>query len=392
MRILEVVVRYPPYVGGVENSVHQVARRLAARGHQMRVVCADEPTGAPPEMDGVAVVRLPWRFKLANTNLCFGLGEALRRERPDVIHTHIPTVLFAEAAVSASRDLGVPLVLTYHNDPAGEGVKRLLVGLYNRLRLPRVLAASDRIVVTSPLYPDRSPFLDAEDPKLACIPWGVDVWAFRPPAEEPVPPPNLVVGFLSLLDVHHRYKGLEVLLRAIAELPAVRLRIGGAGEDLAWYRQRAKDLGIADRVDFLGFIPDADLNAFFGSCHVFALPSTDAREGFGLVLLEAMACGRPVLATPNVGIASEIASQGVGVVVRPNDPVALASALRHPDLLAMGRRARQLVEERYTWERVADDYEKLFAEVSPSPGEGVLGWSGRGGRGVRASFTGSSSK
>ena len=220
----------------------------------------------------------------------------------------------------------------------------------------------------------------------------MDVEEFRPPAEDPPPPPPLIVGFLSLLDVHHRYKGLEVLLQAVAELPAVRLRIGGAGEDLEWYRRRAEELGIADRVDFLGFIPDGDLNAFFGSCHVFALPSTDAREGFGLVLLEAMACGRPVLTTPNAGIAADVESKGVGIVVPAKDPTALATALRELVLPEMGRRARQLVEERYTWERVTDDYEKLFEEVSPSPGEGVLGWTGRGGRGVRASFTGSSSK
>jgi glycosyltransferase involved in cell wall biosynthesis len=176
------------------------------------------------------------------------------------------------------------------------------------------------------------------------------------------------VGFLSLLDVHHRYKGLEVLLEAITEVPEVRLRIGGGGDDRDWYRRLADELGVADRVDFLGFVPNADLNAFFGSCHVFALPSTDARrEGFGLVLLEAMACGRPVLTTPIVGIAGDVEPRGVGVLVPPNDRAALAAALRNlQDLPAMGRRARQLIEERYTWERVTDDYEELFLSLTGS--------------------------
>ncbi len=124
MRILEVVVRYPPYVGGVENTVYHVARRLAERGHEVRVVCADEPAGSPGRVDAVEVVRLPWRGKIGNTNLARGLGAALRRgPRPDVIHTHLPTALFADAAAAASRDLGVPLVLTYHNDLIGEGLE-----------------------------------------------------------------------------------------------------------------------------------------------------------------------------------------------------------------------------------------------------------------------------
>jgi glycosyltransferase involved in cell wall biosynthesis len=345
-------VRYPPFVGGVEASVHEVARRLAARGHEVRVVCADDPPGSPSEVDGVQVVRLPWRFKAANTNLCFGLGEAIRRERPDVIHTHLPTAFFAGRAASVARETGVPLVLTYHNDVAGEGLKKVIAAVYNRAFLPRLLESSTRIVATNPRH---SPRLD----NPICIPWGVDTERFHPPAEEPGLP--LTVGFLSLLDVHHRYKGLEVLFEALRLLPEVRLRVGGKGDDLAFYQRRAEELGVAERVDFLGFVED--LTAFYGSCHVFALPSTDIREGFGLVLLEAMACGRPVLTTPIVGMAADIERSGAGVLVPPNDPTALAAALSGlEDLPEMGRRARRLVEELYTWERVADDYERLFTD------------------------------
>lgn len=369
MRILEVVVRYPPYVGGVENSVYHVATRLAKRGHEVRVVCADEPAGAPPEVEGVSVVRLPWRFKIGNTNLAFGLWEALRQEpRPDVIHTHIPTAFFSDLAASVAEALDVPLVLTYHNDMVGEGMKGLLAGVYNRNRLPAVLERSARVVVTNPLYPHHSPWLDPDDPKLVCIPWGVEAERFLPPLQEPPPPPPLVIGFLSLLDVHHRYKGLEVLLEALAQMSGARLRVGGKGEELERYRQRARELDVADRVEFLGFVPDAELNAFYGSCHVFALPSNDARrEGFGLVLLEAMACGRPVVTTPIVGVAGDIEPRGVGRVVPADDPDELAAALQSlEDLQGMGRRARALVEERYTWERVTDDYEGLFASLTGS--------------------------
>jgi glycosyltransferase involved in cell wall biosynthesis len=340
----------------VEASVHEVARRLAARGHEVRVICADEPRGAPAEVDGVEVVRLPWRFKAANTNLCFGLGQALRRERPDVIHTHLPTAFFAGRAASAAREMGVPLVLTYHNDVVGEGIKRVVAAVYNGVFLPRLLKSSTRIVATNPRH----------SPRIAnpvCIPWGVETDRFHPPAQEPGPP--LTVGFLSLLDIHHRYKGLEVLFEALRLLPEVRLRVGGKGEDADFYRRRAEELGVADRVEFLGFIED--LNAFYGGCHVFALPSTDLREGFGLVLLEAMACGRPVLTTPIVGMAADIEQQGAGVLVPPNDPAALAAALRSlDDLPEMGRRARQLVEERYNWEGVTDDYEELFRSLTGS--------------------------
>ena len=361
MRILQVVVRFFPFIGGVENTVYHLGRRLKARGHEVRVVCADEPEGSPPEVEGIPVVRLPWRFKIGNTNLCFGLWEALRAEKADVIHAHLPTALFIDMAAAVAEVSGTPLVLTYNNDLVGEGMKGVLADVYNRHRLPRVFEACDRIVITNPLYPTQSPFLDPADPKLAYIPWGVDPGKFR--FQEEFPKGPMTVGFLSLLDEHHRYKGLEVLFKALAELPDVRLRVGGAGVELGWYRERAEQIGVADRVEFLGFVED--LNEFYGSCHVFALPSTDGRrEGFGLVLLEAMACGRPVITTPIVGVASDIEPRGVGVLVPPDDPAALAKGLRSfQDLPGMGRRGRQLVEERYSWERVTDEYERLFESL-----------------------------
>src|SRR5205085_10795842 len=117
---------------------------------------------------------------------------------------------------------------------------------------------------------------------LVHIPCGVDTEAFRP-TTPPLAPP-FVLGFLSLLDAHHRYKGLAVLLRALAGLSDLPLRlvVGGAGEELGRYRALAIELGVAERVDFLGFVPDGALPDFFRACHLFALPSTDSRqEAFG---------------------------------------------------------------------------------------------------------------
>lgn len=370
------MVRFHPYIGGVENTVLDLNRRLLARGHRITVVCADEPAGSPDRVEGIDVVRLPWRGKLGNTNLAWGLRDALRRQRPDVIHTHIPTALFADAAADVSREMGVPLVLTYHNDLIGEGLKGLFGKVYNRFILPRLLARCARVVTINPAYAARSPHLSAADPKITCVPWGVDEKLFRPPTDGglPLDAPELVLGFLSILDEHHRYKGLEVLLRAVAELRRegrrVRLKVGGAGEEQGLYRNLAAELGIADAAEFLGFIPGPDLPAFYGSCHVFVLPSTDERrEGFGLVLLEAMACGRAVVSTPIVGMHGDIRTHETGLLVPPQDPSALAGALRRLDedresLAAMGSRGRRLVEDHYTWTSVTDAYERLYLEAA----------------------------
>ncbi len=378
LRILEVVVRFFPYVGGVENTVLHLSRELVARGHQVRVVCADEPAGGPPEVDGIGVVRLPYRGKIGNTNLSWGLLDALRREEADIIHTHMPTAWFADAAGIVAEEKKIPLVFSYNNDLVGPGLKGMIGAAYNRWFLPRLLRRSTRIVTSNPGYGDFSPHLRPFRQKIEHIPWGVDAAAFSP---APFPDgPERVVGFLALLDRHHRYKGLDELLHALALLRAesgsgssnghpIRLRVGGSGEKLPRYRALAAELGVGDQVEFLGFVPHADLADFFRSCHLFALPSTDgSQEGFGLVLLEAMACGRPVLTTPVVGMARDIERAKAGLLVPPKDAAALARALGEVifdegQLHEIGRRARALVEAQFTWPAIAARYEALFLET-----------------------------
>ncbi len=372
LRILEVAVRFFPYVGGVENTVLHLSRELVRKGHRVRVVCADEPAGGPAEVEGIGVVRLPYRGKIGNTNLSWGLLEALRREEADVIHAHMPTAWFADAAGKVAEEKKIPLVLSYNNDLVGPGLKGVIAAAYNRFFLLRLLRRTTRIVTSNPGYGTFSPHLRPFADKIEHIPWGVDAEKFSP---VPLPDgPERIVGFLALLDRHHRYKGLDELLRALAILRSsgtsterpIRLRVGGAGEEMPRYRALAAELGIEAQVDFLGFVPHAELVDFFRSCHLFALPSTDgSQEGFGLVLLEAMACGRPVLTTPVVGMARDIVSAGAGILVPPRDTSALAEALGNvirdeARLREIGGKARALVEERFTWDAIADRYERTF--------------------------------
>lgn len=369
MKITEVVVRFFPYVGGVEQTVYHLGKHLVLRGHEVTVVCADVAEG-PSVVEGIRVTRLPSHMKISHTDLSAGLLSAILETAPDIIHTHIPTSWWAEWAAVASGILRVPMILTYHNDLHGQGFKRVLSALYNRLLLPGILGKSSRIVISHKEYADLSRQLTGYSSKIIPIPWGVDHTFFTPHTFPETGP--FTISFLSILDSSHRYKGLDLLLRSLSTMKKngniFRLRLGGKGEDSEYYKGLVRSLHLDHDVEFLGYIPQSQLPAFYGSSHLFVLPSTDPRqEGFGLVALEALACGRPILTTSIIGVASDITSHGAGVVIPPGDSKALTEALTdlsaRMDLLKeMSLRSRVMVDKGYTWERVAVDYETLFKE------------------------------
>lgn len=368
MRIVQTPARYYPFTGGVERVVRAISHELVRRGHAVTVICAAEPDEGPSDDQGVRVVRLPYLMKVANTNITPTLPWQLIRQEFDLIHTHLPTPWCADYSAILGRLRGRPVVTTYYNDIVGAGAARLVAAGYNATLLKLTLGLSSRIIVNSPTLP-RSPGspLRLYTNKVTMLPNGVDTERFRPAPELRQP---RTIGFVGLLDAYHAYKGLDVLLEAMAGLVAgvrdTRLLVAGTGTLLEHYRQRVRDQGLTANVEFLGFIPESELTSFFNRCSLFVLPSTSAlQEGFGLVALEALACGVPVVVSEAAGVAAFLQGNDGARIVPANDPLALQRAVRvlleDPErAAAAGRAGRGLVESTFSWRRLIDDVEAVY--------------------------------
>jgi glycosyltransferase involved in cell wall biosynthesis len=323
-------------------------------------------------LDGITVRRLWTPVHIANTPITPTLPWHLLTAPYDIVHAHLPTPWSADWPAFIGRIRRRPSVITYNNEIIGRGVAGGVAALYRGLLLPLTLAAASRIIVSTERYREISPPLRRQRDKTRVIPYGVDSERFA--VGSGAAERGQTIFFLAVLDQFHSYKGLDDLLAAVAalraRLPGLRLVVGGAGSALAAYRAEAVRLGIAEITDFAGFITDEDLPRYYQDAAVFCLPSTSSvQEGFGLVLLEAMSCGTPVVTTGAVGMAPEIRDAAAGIVVPPRNPAELASALEA--MLAdpsrreeASRNARQLVLEKFTWSRVVDQTIDVYREIT----------------------------
>jgi glycosyltransferase involved in cell wall biosynthesis len=358
LRIIQTPARFPPARGGVEKYVMELAKQLIAQGNEVVVVCADEPSVGSDVAKPVKAIRLPYRGKVANTNITIGLFSALMREDFDVIHTHIPTPWSADISALASLLKRKPLFVTYHNDLVGQGAATVIAGLYNWTFLHLVLWRAKEIFITQPRYIEYSRHLRLHRKKVSTIPLGVnnplDVALDARVSEQ--------VLFVSVLDKHHAYKGLDVLLEAIAgvkkQRPGVTLVVVGDGDLVPAYRTMARKLEIEDSVVFRGHVPDLELAKLYASSSLFALPSINRLEGFGIVALEALSYATPVITTPFAGSSQLILENDAGLVVLPRDVGMLTDAIvkllvNGPDARKMGLRGAAAVNSLFGWDRVA---------------------------------------
>jgi len=235
--------------------------------------------------------------------------------------------------------------------------------------LTLLLKSASKIVIVQENYLLSSPYLSKYQDKIVVVPCGVDIAKFKPSESETK---ENTLFFLGLLDEFHKYKGLEYLLFSLKkvkrEIPNFKLLVGGKGSLLKYYEALADSIGIKNNVDFKGFIPDNELPNYYNRCQVFILPSiSSVQEGFGIVALEALACGKPVITTDIVGIARDLEHTQAGIVVPKKDCEALSDAiikiLKENSSYEMGVRGRKLVEEKYTWKRVATMTERIYQEL-----------------------------
>ncbi|MCC8992958.1 MAG: glycosyltransferase [Candidatus Contendobacter sp.] len=349
MRVLHLGKYYPPFAGGMEHFLADLLPALQTRGVAAAAVVHDEqPFRRSPSPDPAAplpIYRAPchgrWLYAPISPTFPLWLNRAIREFHPDLLHLHLPnTSAFWALALPAARRL--PWVIHWHSDVVASTIDRRLALAY-RLYRPleqRLLAASRTIIATSPPYLDASAALAPWRERCQIIPLGLD------PARIPEPDPAarqraealwgetvssggrafriLAVGRLTY------YKGHETLIRAAAGLPDSRVLIVGTGERRTPLDQLIQSLALSGRVSLPGFQPEADLNALLASCDVLCLPSLERTEAFGLVLLEAMRFGKPVLVSDITGSGTGwvVRRAGHGALVPPDDPLALAAALR----------------------------------------------------------------
>jgi len=351
------------------------------------------PAGDPAYPGEITVRRLAVWFRFGNAPFLPGL---LRLTGFDIVHLHYPFYFGAEMVFLKSMTGGLRYVVTYHQDVLLAGLLRFPEKLHHRLLGTRILARAEKVLATSWDYAQASrlrEWMRTKPQAVEELPNGVDAQRFHPDvadgglrARYGLTGTDRIVLFVGALDRAHYFKGVSILLQALACLPdkGIRLLVVGDGDLRQTYQQQAAGLGLAGRVTFCGRVPDEELPAYYACCDVLVLPSTTMGEAFGLVLLEAMACGKPVIASNLPGVRSVVSDGKDGLLIRPGDANDLAEKIQM--LLAegpqrrreMGERGRSKVEEKYDWPKIIPRLVRIYEEVLNADRE-----QGSGGAGER---------
>ena len=305
----------------------------------------------------------------------------LHRIKVDIFHANFPSPYIAFNVAAASACKGIPAVLTWHNDlPAVTAGARFLIEAHDRFVFPNYVRFYRRVISTTETYAERSRILNSLRGLVAVVPNGVDCERYHPKVNGAEIRGSLSLRqkftllFVGALTKWHRYKGLDTLLEALKLAvkadPGVLLLVVGGGELKPFYLSLSQRLCVASNVIFVGDVSDDLLPQYYAASDVLVLPSRDMSEGFGLTLLEANASGRPVIASNVGGIPSVVKNGYNGLLVHPNDPMALANAIarlegNRPEARAMGCNGRRFAEMR-DWSNTASQTERVYAEVLSS--------------------------
>ncbi len=377
MKLMMVAPYFYPRIGGMENYAYNITRLLAEKYDvSTSVICSNwERQSYREDMIGnTKVYRLPYLFKISSTPVNpfwhNTISSIILEERPEIINGHMPVPYIADIACIAAYKEKIPFILTYQNDLVGRNMLlKLLSGFYYYWSGIKTLRLSQKIIITSENYAKSSPYLRDFKSKLEIVPPGVDVRKMRTDRKVKSSKQVLFVGQLNRASQH---KGLNYLIRSMKmvteAIKDARLVVVGTGDYIHHHRNMAIACGVQDKIDFVGFIRDEELPEYYGESSVVVLPSYNRAEGFGIVLLEAQACGTPVIGTSVGGIPGALKDGKTGLLVPPGDPERLAEAIIRilkDDTLArqLGCNGHNWVTQELTWEKSAQKTLRIFQEA-----------------------------
>lgn len=321
IRILHIGKSYAPSCGGIETHVRDLAVRQAQLATVSVLASSFIRRTETSEIDGVSVTRLATFGTIASMPICPSLPSELRRKPAEIVHIHLPNPASAFAFVTSGHR--GKLVITHHADTMGRKTLRVFSDPF----VHRIMKMASRIIVTSDRYLWSSQELRPYRDKCSVIPLGIsiddpypydagNILQLRRRREE-----RLVLAIGRLVP----YKGFDILIRAMKRVNA-RLALIGSGPQAESLLDLARREGVRDKIVMLGWIDD--LSSFLHQASIFVMPSVTRAEAFGLVQLEAMAAGLPIINTDLDSGVPEVSLNGItGFTVPPGNVDALSSAI-----------------------------------------------------------------
>lgn len=367
IKILQVNKLYYPDIGGIERTVQHIAEGLKEKVEMSVLVCKPKGRGVKEQVNGVEVQRCGSFGMLFSMPISFSFFLELRSKsrEQDILQFHAPFPL-GDLACLFSGYRG-KIVLYWHSDVVKQ--KKLMI-LYRPI-MERFLKRTDAIIVGADGVMKGSSYLKPYKDKCVTIPFAVNQkieQMGKKYMEQAQPNMEKYVRFLFVGRLVY-YKGVDVLIEAFETVENAELTIIGCGDREKDLKAYIDEQGMSDRVHFLGKVEEELLYSEFSKCDVFVLPSIAKSEAFGLVQLEAMAYGKPVINTNLPSGVPEVSINGItGLTVEPGNKLELSNAMQwlveHPrERCEMGNAARKRLDSNYTMDVMMNRMMELYGRL-----------------------------
>jgi len=372
MKIVHVVSTFPPYKGGMGNVAYEEVKRLFKNHHVVVITPENKKEsilGRDYKIDYIKPV-----FKYGNA---FFIPQVVKKlKKADIIHLHWPFIGGAEAVLLYKKlgKLNAKLVVQYHMDLIDSGLRGILFKIYKSLFSDLMVKQADKILVSSLDYIQHSQikkYYKKYKNKFKKLALGVDTKRFKPkkvdnflkPKMEKTDNTLLLVGGL---DRAHYFKGVDIAIKALSILNKdnYKLIIVGEGELKKQFKKLSKKLKVEKNVIFTGRVSDKKLVDYYNISDAVILPSTSSSEAFGLVLLEGMACSKPILTSNLPGPRSLVDENGyVMKVGDPKDVACKIDKLFANSVKEFSQKSLELVRKKYQWQGIVDNLENIYENL-----------------------------
>jgi glycosyltransferase involved in cell wall biosynthesis len=384
MKIAQLVSSFPPYTGGMGNVVKENVSRLS---HKHEVHIFTPSYNDSKEVEGkekkyqvhrinpsLRVSKLPL---IDNTEVLFNIKNKLANSF-DLVHLHYPFFGTDTLVANWRKKFSTPLVITYHMDPIARGLKGVIFLVYKKLFQKKVLAQADKIIASSFDYINHSSaksFFKDNKEKFIELPFGVDTTHFKPKSFKDnelscnsFQAENNIL-FVGGMDQPHYFKGIPLLLKAANKLKDkldFNLFLIGSGKLQEKYQLQASKLGLEDKVQFVGYVTGDKLIDWYNFADLTVLPSINKSEAFGLVLVESMACGTPVLAANLPGVRQVANKAGFTFESQNYQDLAekLVTFFEDENCKVLSEQTREAVINKFNWSKRVNKLEQIYQSLS----------------------------